>query len=262
VNPTKSQAIKRYFMQFPKPALWMIGGSCLIIYIWGPFVAYGLAWLAIVASGSLIAFWLKRPSDAEMDLWTDEIMAEICPRALEKSHLDVSEQVRDPVMIASPRLRGLGGAFFGITHGRDRKIRFTPLHTTVINFTQHQLVIYQCALDLTTGKALNEAVDEYFYQDIVSVTTQSQSWTFTKEDLGHPMLARCPGIKKSLDADGKLQLNSAETFVLTTSGATSVRVVLKDPILIESLGGGEIPTERADQAVQAVRKMLRDRKAR
>jgi hypothetical protein len=37
--------------------------------------------------------------------------------------------------------------------------------------------------------------------------------------------------------------------------------VLQDPKLIESVGGGSIPTEMADKAVQAVRKMLREKKA-
>jgi hypothetical protein len=41
-----------------------------------------------------------------------------------------------------------------------------------------------------------------------------------------------------------------------------VRVVLRDPILIASLGSETLATEPADPAVQAVRQMLREKKAR
>lgn len=46
------------------------------------------------------------------------------------------------------------------------------------------------------------------------------------------------------------------------SGAMSVRVVLRDPLLIASLGSETLATEPADPAVQAVRQMLREKKAR
>jgi hypothetical protein len=260
VKPRNSRVIKTYFAPFPTPAMLMAGGSIAAMCWWGASFAFGLWFFALAASAWPIVAWSRRPSDHEMDGWTDEIMTDLIPRSLEKSDLDPSETIRDPVSIVSPRLRDRGGAFFGLTRGRDRQIRYTPIHATVINFTQHQIVIYQCALDLTTGKPLNEGVDEYFYHDVVSVATQSQSWTFTKEELGHELLSRCPGIKRAM-TDDSLQLNSAETFVLTTSGATSVRVVLKDPQLIACLGGGELTTEGADQATKAVRKMLREKKA-
>ena len=63
-----------------------------------------------------------------------------------------------------------------------------------------------------------------------------------------------------IQGKGTVQLNSAETFELTTSGGTSVEVTLKDPSLIEMMGGGDIPTTRAEKAIQTVRKMLREKK--
>lgn len=59
---------------------------------------------------------------------------------------------------------------------------------------------------------------------------------------------------------GMVQMNSAETFELTTSGGTSVEVVLRDPGLIKRMGGGDIPTTRAEKAIQTMRKMLREKK--
>jgi hypothetical protein len=45
------------------------------------------------------------------------------------------------------------------------------------------------------------------------------------------------------------------------SGGTHIDVVLRAPELIKQMGGGEIPTTRAEKAIQTVRKMLREKKS-
>jgi hypothetical protein len=104
--------------------------------------------------------------------------------------------------------------------------------------------------DRITGNPLNEGTEEYFYKDVVSVTTKTESQTVN-------IVAKGLFIKQLL---GIAQLNSAEKFILTTSGGTSISVVLKDPSLIERMGGGVIPTDRTEKAIAAVRKMLREKK--
>jgi hypothetical protein len=106
-------------------------------------------------------------------------------------------------------------------------------------------------------EALSERTDEYFYRDVVSVSTQSKSKTYENAEIGKGL---SEGLLKSMMIAGKLQFNAAEMFILTTSGGTSIEVVLRDPQLIERAGGGSIPTDMADKAVQTVRKMLREKK--
>ena len=43
-------------------------------------------------------------------------------------------------------------------------------------------------------------------------------------------------------------------------GGTSIEVILRDPGLVSRMGGGEMPTTRAEKAIQAVRKMVRESK--
>ena len=256
----KREAIKAYFAPFPWWAVWAVTGISVCIAWQGIFFAYGLGWIVIAAAGWFLKDWFRRPSDESLDLWTQEDLAKVIPRALEKCQLDPGDTINDPDTITSIRLRSFGKAFFGVKRGRDHLLRFTPIHVVVINYTQYQLVIYQCALDLTTGVPLNERVDEYFYKDIVSVTTDSQVLTLPRGEVDEKLLARFPGLEKAMSND-KLQLKCAESFILTTSGATSVEVVLRDPVLMEALGASDctIPTDRADKAVRAVRKMLREK---
>jgi len=190
-----------------------------------------------------------KPTDEQMDEWLDEDLKTLEKKAIDKMGTDESELVAESVQITGPRFWGIGGAKIQYKKGNDNIIRFSPLGITVINFAQNQLLAYSCVYDFTTGKALNESTDEYFYKDVVSVTTKTESRSVTWG---------------SGTSATTLQLDAAETFALTTSGGTSISVLLSDPKLIETMTGkkgGEIPTTRAEKAIQTIRKMLREKKA-
>jgi hypothetical protein len=248
----KRAQIKKYFKPFPKGAVWLIILGVPLL------VAFGLGVILIIIGSLKIVSWKRKPSDRQMDVWTEEDLQGLEKKALKTTGLDESELVRESVLLTGLRFWNIGGAEIGIRKGKDDTIRATPIGVTVINFTEHQLVAYQCALDLMTGNALSESTDEYFYQDVVSVSTQTESKTWDEAMLSSNDLAKTP--LSALVKHGKLQFNAANMFVLTTSGGTSIQVVMDDPTLIESLGGGTIPTDKADKAIQAIRKMLREKK--
>jgi hypothetical protein len=199
------------------------------------------------------------PSDSDIDELIEEDLSRLSEHALKKTGIDDGDIVAEPVVVTGLDLENVGDAEFHIKLGKDANIRLTPLGVTIINFTQHQLVAYQCTLDLLTGNPLNERTYEYFYQDVVSVSTESQSKSWYLDRSSRKALKNTP-IGKMVHADS-IQFNAAETFNLTTSGGTSIDVVLSDVELIEALGGGEIPKHRAEKAISSVRRMLREKKA-
>jgi hypothetical protein len=254
----KASQLRKYFARFPKWTIVVIALGLLVLTSGDmQTIITGIVLAAI--GGWRLYSWTQKPTDAQVDAWVDEALKKIKSRALQKTGIDESELVAESVAVYGPRFWNIGGADVGIKKGTDGVIRFMPLGVTVLNFTQNQLTAYQCALDLATGNPLNESTDEYFYRDVVSVSTHSKSLTWDSAALGAKALSTGP--LKALVKAGKLQFNAAEIFSLTTSGGTSIEVVLRDPTLIEKSGGGSIPTDMADKAVQAVRKMLRDKKA-
>ena len=88
-----------------------------------------------------------------------------------------------------------------------------------------------------------ESTDEYFYRDIVSVSTSTDTYEI------------------KLSKGETITLKEAVTFKLTTSGGNSVSALITDPELIKKMGGGDIPTDQADSAIQVIRKMLREKKS-
>jgi hypothetical protein len=250
---TKRNLIKKYFEGVPDWAKWVAGLGVLLLLVglgMGEAVVIILGIVAIgVAAFGIYSATQGKPTDRQMDEWLEEDLKALEKRALDKVGTTETEIVADPVCITGLRFWDTGGADFKWRKGKDNVIRFTPHGVSVMHFAQHQLLAYSCVFDLTTGKALNEGTDEYFYKDVVSVATKTESFTGT--------------IKKMGGREEKVQLDAAEKFTLTTSGGTSVSVLLRDPKFTEErLGkGGEIPITRAEKAVHAIRKMIREKKA-
>lgn len=256
--------IRKYFKPFPGWTRWWVFLGVVAVAIGASteeqdaaaFIGIGLVMVAIGVAAMVAA--AGRPSDRQMDRWIEEDLNRVAETALTRLGLDESQLLNpeDPVIVTGPRFWDTAGADIGVRLGKDGEIRFTPMGVTVINFGHDQLVAYQCALDLMTGNPLSESTDEYFYQDVVAVSTQSDSVSFDEA-----MLTRqARRFLKGMIENGKLQLKAAETFVLTTSGGTSLRVVLDDPQLAEMAGGGRIPKTRAEKAIGKVRTMLRAKK--
>lgn len=96
-----------------------------------------------------------------MNAWLEEDLDKLIPHSRNECSLDITQQERDPVMVARPRLQRIEGVTFAFKRGPDKIYRFTPLDVTIIHFTNQQLVIYQCCCDWTTGKALNESTQHF-----------------------------------------------------------------------------------------------------
>src|SRR6266567_2660875 len=124
----EASRIKKYFSKFPK---WTVGA----IIVGLPLIpAYGLGLILIGIGIWGIVSWYRKPTDQEMDAWIEEALKSVRARALNKSGLDPSELIGDPVVVYGPRFWNIGGAAVGIRKGNDGIVRFMPLGVTVINF--------------------------------------------------------------------------------------------------------------------------------
>ena len=261
--------MKAYFSppRFAKWTVWFTLATTALAVWQGGVAAYLLGTLALAAPAWAIRRWSNRPRDAQFDRWKDEARDKVLLRSLGKIGLDRGDHVSDKqVYIETPESGAVVGAFRGRLSGRDGFIRFTPIHFTVFIFTQQKLAIYQCAFDLTTGRELDERVDEYFYKDIVSFSVESRTVIVHRKEL-HRRLRRHRHrrqIFKRLGermVDGQVQVKTGETMVLTTSGANRLEVALQDPQFADDLEGLSLPSGPAEESVAVIRKMLQERHA-
>ena len=241
---TKRNKIRNYFKPFPKWAIWMILIGVLILLV-GTQVGAGAVVFGLLLAGIggfvIYSHGQGKATDLEMDQFLNEDLTALGKHGQNKVGLEDQELVGKTVRVTG-FARNLSGAEFDFKKGKDNILRFTPIQVTLIFFTQNQLVAYSCVFDSKTGKPLNESTEEYFYQDVVAVSTKTTS------------------VAINLGKLGTVQATAAEEFTLTTSGGTSISVVLRDTNLVQKMGGGDLPTTQAEEAIQSVRRMLRDKK--
>jgi hypothetical protein len=235
----KRAAIRKYFAPFPKWTLWCIGFGVLCL-LTGSSGGIVMGLVLVGVGGGVLYLRTTGISDEEFDRLGDEDLQNAAERAFKKWDIDKSEIPGIPIRISGPSFTNTGTQ--AVKRGKDGIVRMNPIQFAVLGFAEHQLLAYIGVLDMITGNVLNEETEEFFYRDVVSVSTKTDSVKFT-----HKGETR--------------QYNDTETFVLTTSGATSIRVPLWSPSLASILGGSAMPTTRAQAAIASVRTMLREKKS-
>ena len=135
--------------------------------------------------------------------------------------------------------------------GRDGRVRYAVVHLSIIFLTKHHLSAYSCIWDLARGDVVWEKTDEFFYQDVVSVSTETVR---TRIELSDEEKAKC---KREGKPEGE-NYEEKEQFRLTTSAATGIKVSLPDRRLVRQLG--EFVTSNVESNIRSIRKMLREKK--
>lgn len=249
----KREALRKYFAPPPQPKNAII---MLVLGIIGIFVFFGDTrnmgfcggigfLLAIIGGGLLFSMYGapgSLPDDAEVDKWFQEDLARIVEQSLSKAGLDKSELVQAPIPVTGPILwstNGVSTEDLRWKKGNDNFVRFSINRITVILLSNQLLAAYACDFNFIKNVALNESTQEYHYKDVVSVSTQEDSTSYTLPN-------------------GISMVNS-QAFRLSVASGESIKVVISAAKLSE-VTGGTIPTTSAEKAVQIIRTMLREKK--
>lgn len=243
---TKRKMIRKYFAPFPMWAVYALGFGILLFLI-GVSGSGGAAIMGLLIGGiggyGIWSHTQEKPSDQEIDKFLMEDFQQLNNKSMKKMGLDQSEIKGDPITIYGPILwyvSGISSADLLYKTGQDGIARFGVYKVTCIQLTDKLMGTYQCVFNFLKNVALNESTDEYFYKDVVSVSTKEVSTAYA-----------LPNAEK---------LIHAETFALTVSSGDRVEVILRDPA-IETFTKGQIPITRSEKAIQTIRTMLRDKKA-
>jgi len=85
--------------------------------------------------------------------------------------------------------RDIGHAFQGLRVGSDEKGRRSPHEYLVINFGHHQLFLFRCVWDLTSGSTVYEETHEFAFRDIVCVELTHKKETIRINLNTRPLIA-------------------------------------------------------------------------
>lgn len=204
----------------------------------------------------------SRISDAEYDTLVSKSLNGLYDISLTKVNLHRRDCIARPVMIIGPpNFNKLGGLEFMVQKRKDNYIRFIPFGITIYNFTDHSLVAYQCNYDPSTNNALSEGTFEYFYNDIVSFETVTESGSEIDYDWKDKIIKAIPILSSIISTGEIVQYDSAQKFILTTSGGTQLPVTLTESILKEATNGGNFSLTASYKSISAIRRIIRGKKS-
>lgn len=220
---------KKYFKESSPKAgiILIIVGLLLTIAL--PDAGKIVGILALLGGAALLYFvFAGKPADSEIDRDAAEAVADVRRRALAKLGLDEDEvKLIDPVLIDGYYFKSIASGV-QVKLGKDRVFRSSNYEGIVLFFSEHQLHAFKFQFSLTQAGEIREQTDEYFYKDVVSVSTQSETFKVT-------------------DVKGQSQTVNYEEFKLTTSGGTSITSSVRDEGAVS-------------RTIQGARQLIREKK--
>lgn len=215
---------KKYF----KPINWKIPGIVIAVglLLLGASPVVGL--IVVAVGGVLIYLQIGgRPSDSQIDQICKNEIADVKQKALSKLGIDEDEvKLIEPILINGPYYRNIVSQVL-TRQGSDGRRRSSNFEAIVLFFSESQIHSYSYRFSLVANEK-NETTDEYFYKDVVSVATSSNSLAVK-------------------DFAGKDATVNFEEFKLTTSGGTSITCSMWDAGMVE-------------KSIQGMRQLLKQRK--
>ena len=237
--------------------IFAIGASsgCGRAVIGGTFLVAGIA---LAAKGAVLflrdksayekalAAAFPQPADQAVDQWLVDGLARLKHHSLDRLSLTAEECDQaevPPIRAPVPRpKKGLVPEDVVWRVGSDGKARFGVYDTSYLWFTQRHLAIFRCDYDLIRDVTANEETYEFYYQDIVSVTTREKSSSVTLRT----------GDKLTLSREFRIAVANDKYFLITFDLAE-----------LKQLTGAEtLPDSGSEKAIRAIRKMLQERKNR
>ena len=208
-----------------------------------------LGLLGVLIAGVWV-YWELRPmfdapEDKMVDRWLAQDLQFLRRRSLERLNIDESELIQEKSLfvrgpILNPGRTNISTEDVTWKKGKDKKLRFSAYYITVIHLTEHKLSSYQCDYNFIRGVPVRENDDEYFYRDVVSVSTKDI-------DID------------SIELSANQILRSAQVFQLIVPGSR-VEVKVNYPELKDYTDGSVVDTSHVDYAIKAIRKVLLEKK--
>lgn len=183
----------------------------------------GATFVGLLALAGGIAFIVLKKkgiiTDAEYDASVSSMLSNMQAKALNKLGVD-EDEVKEIAPISFD-----GYVYKGATEakkGEDGLWRTNKYESVMLFFSEHEVHCYTYNFD-TTSQKQTEATDVYFYKDIVSVSTASDSIQVLGQNVDY------------------------EYFKLTTAGGTALSVSLRD-------------VNNAQRSINAMRALLKTKK--
>ena len=265
---------------------------------------------------------MPRPSTEQMTQWLQEDLEALKEKSLEKARLDVSETIAESVILKGPiwwKPRGTNIEEEDIQRGKTDAEEYLYSHWNlmILHIAENSAAVYECLYAWSSDGLYSESTSEYFYEDIVRVSTSTATLKVDRLEIEKDIInpgcsnlgcgnigccgclgAGCLGyvnplfvgplfagqfhqtLKDAFDDSYKFKLpdflkpkravsvegstddkieTEEKSFKIDLSGGQSLTCLIDSPYL--QRWGVQQETELADNAVTAITRRVRDKKA-
>lgn len=309
----KRSQIKSWFM--PEPKLqWGLLIIALLFLLCGIVIDASTVRLILVGVSAIVgglAYYMytkakarydARPSTDQMTQWLEEDLETLKEKSLEKFTLDDSETIAESIILKGPiwwATPGLDDMEVQRGKANEDGYLYSCWEIVVLHIAEDSLAAYGCVYNWLRNHSTNETTVEYFYEDIVSISTGNESITQplldTDKKLGRPgcVLPGCGclgylnpffyvslfldavilslrgafGDSFDLELPDPLKLKREDGELVVEGKMFKITLRGGDPIayLIDSqqleIYGAKETAEHGDRTVTALSRRLRDKKA-
>jgi len=251
------EEMMRYFAlpKSPKAAIILLvsGALCSIVGL-SPSTTVLLIIGIILVVISVILFanlqTRSKLTDQEYDRWLEAQASALVRRSLDKLGLDSNEVARQPWIVRGFTLPGMRDAAKYRSDevrwkiGKDGVPRYSVNVYTIFCKEDHHLAVYKGDINALNPTAHNENTSEYFYQDIVGVTTDDEQDNLAIKD--------------------KQYQYRIQRFTLRVSSGDTVGVSVSATPMDnrQNIPSFNIPNSGIDQTISQLRMLLREKKQR
>lgn len=225
----------------------------LLIFGWSFFKGFNLILLvACVAAAIIVSNKETKTIAIEPELTDADIDAqqysidtqEAIDMALDKFGLDADQfQEIDPIVLSGPYFKNITTDYKAIK-GKDGRVRSTNSEVTVFLFSAQQVFKYNYRFSLIEPNEKSYSTDEYFYRDIVTVSTESDTIEYVEK-----IEKKHDPVTKTTTEVPVMARYSFEKFVMSTTGGTAVSCAVRTT------------GDSVMRSIQAMRQLLREKKS-
>lgn len=200
-------------------------------------------WILIKPFFGNSSMFSSKAADGDMDIWFSEDMHEIIkPAALDQLKINPSS-LKDENIIIVPypvywNVPGLDPASVQRKLGEDGSYTYSVWTVQILIVTENFISYYSCVYDWMNTQMLNERTNEYFFEDISSVSNDVIQLDFTYID------------------NEEVKVGDAKVFKLSNMSGEKLTLITDIP----ALNVPEGYSNNLDRLVQAVRMLLRNRR--
>jgi hypothetical protein len=200
-------------------------------------------WILIKPFVGNSSMFSSKAADGDMDIWFSEDMHEIIkPAALNQLKINPSS-LKDENIIIVPypvywNVPGLDPTSVQRKLGEDGSYTYSVWTVQILIVTENFISYYSCIYDWMNTNLLNERTNEYFFEDISSVSNDVIPLDFTYID------------------NEEVKVGDAKVFKLSNMSGEKLTIITDIP----ALNVPEGYSNNLDRLVQAVRMLLRNRR--